>query len=98
MKRILYIITSVFVLGFILALSVFAWVKPMDDISVSERRELAKFPDLSFNTLVSGSFMKNFENYTLDQFPLREVFRSIKAKRERDILNKRSNNSIIEKA
>ena len=97
MKRILNIITSVLVLGFILALSVFAWVKPMDDISVSERRELAKFPDLNFNTLVSGSFMKNFENYTLDQFPLREFFRTIKAQSELGIFNKLSNNNIIEK-
>lgn len=97
MKRILNIITSVLVLGFILALSVFAWVKPTDDISVSERRELAKFPDLNFNTLVSGSFMKNFENYTLDQFPLREFFRTIKAQSELGIFNKLSNNNIIEK-
>ncbi len=97
MKKILNIITSVLVLGFILALSVFAWVKPADDISNSERRELAKFPELSFNTLISGSFMKNFENYTLDQFPLRELFRSIKAQSELGVFNKKSNNDIIEK-
>ena len=97
MKKILDIITSVLVLSFILALSVFAWVKPADDISNSERRELAKFPELSFNTLVSGSFMKNFENYTLDQFPLREFFRRIKAQSEIGIFNKQSNNNIIEK-
>lgn len=97
MKKILNIITSVLVLGFILTLSVFAWLKPADDISNSERRELAKFPDLSFNTLVSGSFMKNFENYTLDQFPLREFFRTIKAQSELGVFNKKSNNDIIEK-
>ena len=97
MKKILDIITSVLVLSFILALSVFAWVKPADDISNSERRELAKFPELSFNTLVSGSFMKNFENYTLDQFPLREFFRTIKAQSELGVFNKLSNNNIIEK-
>ena len=97
MKKIINVITSVLVLGFILALSVFAWVKPADDISNSERRELAKFPELSFNTLISGSFMKNFENYTLDQFPLRELFRSIKAQSELGVFNKKSNNDIIEK-
>ena len=85
-------------LGFILALSVFAWVKPADDVSITERRELAKFPELSFNTLVSGSFMKNFENYTLDQFPLREFFRKIKAQSEIGVFNKLSNNNIIEKS
>jgi hypothetical protein len=80
-----------------LTLSVFAWVKPADDISDTERRELAKFPELSFNTLVSGSFMKNFENYTLDQFPLREFFRTVKAQSEIGLFNKKSNNDIIEK-
>ncbi len=97
MKKFKNIAISVILLVFVLALSIFAWIKPADDISVSERRELAKFPDLSFNTLVSGSFMKNFENYTLDQFPLREFFRTIKAQSELGIFNKRSNNSIIEK-
>lgn len=97
MKKILNIVTSVFVLGFILALSVFAWVKPADDISMTERRELTKFPELNFNTLVSGSFMKNFESYTLDQFPLRELFRTIKAQSELGVFNKKSNNDIIEK-
>lgn len=97
MKKFFNIVTSVLVLGFILALSVFAWVKPADDISNSERRELAKLPELSFNTLISGSFMKNFENYTLDQFPLRELFRSIKAQSELGVFNKKSNNDIIEK-
>lgn len=97
MKKILNIVTSVLVLGFILALSVFAWVKPADDISMTERRELTKFPELNFNTLVSGSFMKNFESYTLDQFPLRELFRTIKAQSELGVFNKKSNNDIIEK-
>ncbi|MBR6551813.1 MAG: hypothetical protein IKT89_03125 [Clostridia bacterium] len=97
MKNFKNISISVILLIFILALSVFAWVKPADDISITERRELAKFPELSFNTLVSGSFMKNFENYTLDQFPLREFFRRIKAQSEISVFNKLSNNNIIEK-
>lgn len=97
MKKIINIITCVVVVGFILALSVFALVKPTDEFSVSERRKLAQFPELKFSTLISGSFMKNFESYTLDQFPLREVFRGIKAKSEIEIFNKQSNNNIIEK-
>lgn len=69
MKNFKNIVITVVLSSFILALSVFAWVKPTDEFSLTERRTLAKFPELSFNTLVSGSFMKNFENYTLDQFP-----------------------------
>ncbi len=64
---------------FLFSLSVFAWIKPMDNYSDSERRVLAKFPELSLETISSGSFMKDFETYTLDQFPLRDSFRTLKA-------------------
>ena len=97
MKNFKNIVITVVLSSFILALSVFAWVKPTDEFSLTERRTLAKFPELSFNTLVSGSFMKNFENYTLDQFPLREFFRKVKAQSEIGVFNKKSNNDIIEK-
>jgi len=46
--------------------------------SDAERRVLAKFPETSVETVMNGSFMKDFETYTLDQFPLRDSFRAIK--------------------
>lgn len=97
MKKIKNIVVTVILSSFILALSVFAWVKPTDEFSLTERRPLAKIPELNINTLLSGAFMKNFENYTLDQFPLREFFRTVKAQSEIGIFNKKSNNDIIEK-
>ena len=97
MKKIKNIVVTVILSSFILALSVFAWVKPTDEFSLTERRPLAKFPEFNINTLLSGAFMKNFENYTLDQFPLREFFRTVKAQSEIGIFNKKSNNDIIEK-
>ncbi|MBQ6935632.1 MAG: hypothetical protein IJN49_03695 [Clostridia bacterium] len=97
MKKFHNIFITVILTTFILVLSIFAWVKPTDEFSLTERRPLAKLPELSFNTLVSGSFMKNFENYTLDQFPLREFFRTVKAQTETRIFNKKANNDIIEK-
>lgn len=53
--------------------------KPSDEYSDSERRKLQQFPEISSETLLSGEFMVDFENYTLDQFPLRETFRRIKS-------------------
>lgn len=97
MKKFKNIVVTVILSSFILALSVFAWVKPFDEFSLTERRPLAKFPELSFSTLVSGAFMKNFESYTLDQFPLREFFRTVKAQSEIGLLNKKSNNGIVKK-
>lgn len=60
-------------------LSVFAWAKPADEISDSELRRLAQLPELTAVNVLSGDFMADFEQYTLDQFPMRERFRGLKA-------------------
>ena len=61
------------------ALTAFAWLKPADAYSESERSELDQFPELTMETVFSGDFMKKFESYTLDQFPMRDTFRQLKA-------------------
>lgn len=55
------------------------WLLPAKAESQAERRPLAQLPELSVKTVLSGSFMDRFETYTLDQFPLRDSFRSLKA-------------------
>ena len=65
--------------GFLLLFSLLAWLKPTNDYSQSERRLLADFPELSIESVLSGDFMEDFEAYTLDQFPLRDAFRSLKS-------------------
>lgn len=82
------------VAGLWLALAVWCWLRPADPISKSERRELAQFPTLSAETLSDGSFMEDFESYTLDQFPLRDRFRELKARIHYDLLCQRDNNGI----
>ena len=49
------------------------------DFSESERRVLAKLPDVSTETVFSGRFMSDFEDYALDHFPMRDTFRGIKS-------------------
>ena len=61
------------------ALAVFAWCKPAGKESVSERRSLTAFPEITGESLWSGRFMTEFENYAQDQFPLRDTFRAGKA-------------------
>lgn len=61
------------------ALAIFAWVKPADAYSVSERSPLDQMPQFTLESFGSGSFAKAFESYTLDQFPLRDRFRQLKA-------------------
>ncbi len=83
------------VLAFLLfGLSVFAVVRPKDTYSESERRLLAQMPALTGKTLLSGSFMTEFEEFTLDQFPLREQFRTLKAYANKYLFGKSENNDI----
>ena len=76
------------------ALTLGAWFSPTKEISDAERRKLAQFPKLTTQTVLGGSFMKNFEEYTLDQFPLRDTFRQLKALFHYNALGQSDNNSI----
>lgn len=60
-------------------LALFAMVKPAGEYSLSERRKLEQMPEISLETILSGRFMEDFEEYSLDQFPLRDGFRTLKA-------------------
>ena len=71
-----------------------AWFGPRQDISEAERRPLEQLPAISGQTLLSGSFMGDFEDFSLDQFPLRDTFRRIKSLWHYNVMNQRDNNDI----
>ena len=77
-----------------LGLTAGAWLRPADAASQTERRPLTQFPELSASAMLSGEFTERFEEYTLDQFPLRETFRSAKALFHRYGLWQKDNNGI----
>lgn len=77
-----------------LGLAAFAWLKPSQATSDTERRELEQFPAITGKTLLDGSFMADFESYTLDQFPLRDGFRTLKAMFHYGVLRQKDNNGI----
>lgn len=58
------------------------------DISQSERRRLAVFPELSIDTLSDGSYMKQMELYLQDRFVCRDLLRGAKAEIETSLLGK----------
>ena len=89
-----YIVTTIVTAVFLLSVSLLAWLKPADEFSLAERRSLKQFPEISFNTIVSGSFMEKFEEYTLDQFPFRDEFRRIKAFVSTKLFGAAENNGI----
>ncbi len=88
--KITVLLLAVLFLGF----SVVCWLKPVDEYSVSERRELSQMPNLTLETVADGSFMKGFEEYTLDQFPLRDGFRNLKAWVSEKVFAKTDHNGI----
>ena len=76
------------------ATAVWAWISPSRDISVAERRTLAQKPAVQAKTLLDGSFMEEFEEASLDQFPLREGFRQVKALFHRFALGQKDKDGI----
>lgn len=80
--------------AFIAGFSVTGVVSPDKEISLSERRKLAQMPEISTKTVSDSSFMADFEKYSLDQFPLREQFRTLKSIVSFYGLQKSDNNNI----
>ena len=72
----------------------FCWFGPRKAMSYSERRPLAQMPQITMDSVLKGSFMAEFEDFTLDQFPLRDSFRTVKALFHTHILGQKDNNSI----
>ena len=70
------------------------WFGPRQEMSDSERRPLAQMPRISWESMMDGSFMEEFEEFTLDQFPLRQRFRNLKALFHTRILGQKDNNGI----
>lgn len=56
----------------------FALFLPDQNYSTSERRILAGKPKVTIENIQNGKYMSEFESYTLDQFPFRDVFRRFK--------------------
>lgn len=88
-------IISTFVFSIVfLAVFLTCIFKPDSEFSFSERRALAKMPELTTDTVVNGTFMDEFETYTQDQFPMRDLFRSYKSFFVQKILGKYENNGL----
>ena len=94
MKKIQNILTlalsALFLGGFLLA----AILTPDKTDSLSERRKLAQRPALRASAVADGTYMTAFEKYTLDQFPLRDGFRAVKAFFALSILGERDNDGV----
>ena len=83
-------LSVVFCATFILFFSFWCFFVATPDYSESERRTLAKFPEITWQSIWSGDFAKKFEEYTTDRFPIRDKWRSIKAYTRLNLLLQKS--------
>ena len=90
MKKLSILILALLWLG----IGAAAWFGPDGEVSESERRKLAQFPEVTLKSVLEGDFMADFEDYTLDQFPLRDGFRRLKALFHYNVLAQKDNNDI----
>lgn len=86
------VISSFFLI--IIATFIYNLIKSDLDISLSERRKLEQFPELTIKSTLDGSFFEKFENYTMDQFAHRESYRQLKNKMEMKLFHKTNFNNI----
>ena len=80
--------------AFLLTFSLWAYLKPDDAFSQSERRKLTQKPSCTVKSIYSGRYMSDFETYAPDQFPLREQFRTLKSLTSLYLLRQRDTNGV----
>lgn len=67
------------------------------EISLTERRKLTAFPEITVQKLLKGETTAKFEDYAVDQFVERDTFRLIKASFSTNIYKQKDNNKMFEK-
>ncbi|MDE7311904.1 MAG: hypothetical protein K2N87_09890 [Eubacterium sp.] len=80
--------------GFLFTGGLLCLCLPKSEYSYTERRRLSSIPELSAESVWSGRFMSDFENYAADTFPVRDTFRTIKALAAEGIFHRLDHNGI----
>ena len=95
-KNIVVTATFIAFMAFFAVMCTVAYFNPVKT-SESERRPLAQFPEeITWEGIIDKSAIEDFEDYTVDQFPMREFFRSLKAKFHLKVLGLKENNGMTE--
>ncbi len=75
-------------------LALLCLVLPKEEFNFMERREPKPMPKITAESILNGSFMSNFEEYTTDNFPFRKEFRALKAGASKYVFHKMDNNGV----
>ena len=93
-KHFIVTLTYVCFTAFFAVLIICAGLNPVRQ-SDSERRPLAQFPqNITAAGIFDGSVIEKFDAFTVDQFPLREKFRGLKALIQLQLLGIKENNGL----
>lgn len=91
-------IISVLLCGaFILTFAAWCVIGPKATYSESERRTLAKAPETTWENISSGKFATEFEKYATDAFPMRDMWRTLKAYTRLGLFAQKDNNDLFVK-
>ena len=88
-------ILSISFIIIIFSLSIISIILPDKDISETERRYLMHFPELNIKTIFNGDFFEEFNTYTVEQFPFREIFIKIKGLATNKLFLKKEENGVF---
>ena len=93
-NKIKNIVTTCVFSAFIAVFVVMCVIRAFNPVKYSdvEKRPLAQFPEISWEGVVDKTTINGFDTFAVEQFPLREFFRTIKAHFALDILNLKENN------
>ncbi len=105
LRRTIYLSVSIIFIVTIVLIGILIFAAPDEAYSETENRSLAQKPKVTASSLTDGTFMKDAESYTQDQFPLRDSWIAVKSFADR-MLGKREingvylgkHNQLIEKA
>ena len=92
-KKKAYPIIVVFAL-LIFGLAIAHLLLPDAVLSKEERRKLAQIHEVNISEIFDASFSEKLETYLLDQFPLRQQFRTVQALLRYNVLLQKDNNDV----
>lgn len=87
-------ICTLALLGLLLVVGGIFMVAGRTPVSETERRQLAQWPQLTWQSLYTGRWMQDAEQAAADQFPCRDLFRQGKAQFVYHVLLQGENNGI----
>ena len=94
MKQAKYLAITAVTLLLLFGMAIWQLLLPDGEVSRAERRKLAQAPSLSAEAVFSGAYMEELETYLLDQFPMRDSWRTLKAVIRFDLFRQKDNNGV----